>query len=60
MRQVLKLLGWVRTVVAGVTLLALALALNALGVDVIPLGIVVGALVLVIWRAPFGAKYRRW
>ena len=60
MRQILGLLGWVRTVVAGVTLLALALALNALGVSVVPLGIVVGALALVIWRAPFGAKYRRW
>lgn len=58
-RKVLDLFGVVRAVVIGIVLAAVAAALGA--ADVPPLGVVVAVLGLagLVWKAPFGAKYRK-
>lgn len=58
--KLLELLGVVRALVMLVTLVAVGIALNRAGVPAVPLGVVIGLMVLVFLYAPFGAKYRRW
>lgn len=58
-RKILDLFGYVRTFVIVLVLAAVAGALSAAEFHAGVIGVVVGLLGFLLWRAPFGAKYRK-
>lgn len=58
-RKILDLFGVVRTMIMTITLAVVAGAMQAADFSPVFMLIVLGFIVLVFWKAPFGAKFRR-
>lgn len=58
-RKIVDLFGYVRTFVYVIVLAGLAGALSTVGIPPLGIAVVVVVLALLLWKAPFGAKYRK-
>lgn len=59
MKKIIALLGVVRAFVAALTIAAVAAAMCAAEFGWVPTVAVMAVIAVVVWKAPFGAKYRR-